>query len=251
MWRNLLAVPLLAPVVLRRPVPLAGRERRLIVLSGLLLAAHFATWIPSISYTSVASSVALVATQPAWTAVFCRIRGEPVATPVWAGIGLAFLGVVVLTGVDLSTSSRALLGDLLALVGGALAAAYVMVGAEVRRSVGVAVYSSGCYLVAGVSLAVTCVVSGQPLSGYGTDGWAAIIGLVLGAQLLGHTLFNLVLRTLSPVTVSVSILFEVVGATVLAAWWFGETPPLAAIPAGVLIFTGVLVVIRAGRSPAD
>lgn len=245
-WRNALALPALAVPAVRARRP-GRRERRLIALSGLLLAAHFATWVPSLSYTSVASSVALVATQPVWAALIARARGEHVHREVWIGIGIALAGVLVLSGVDLSISPRALFGDLLAMVGGALAAAYVSVGSEVRRSVGTAVYTTGCYGVAAIPLLAMCLLSGRPLTGYSTATWVAILALVIGPQLLGHTLVNTVLRSITATTVSVAILFEVVGATVLAALWFDETPPLAALPAGLLIFSGIIVVIRAGR----
>lgn len=246
MWRNALAVPALAVPAWRADRP-DRREVRLIALSGLLLAAHFATWVPSLSYTSVASSVALVATQPVWAALIARARGDDIHREVWIGIGIALVGVLVLSGVDLSISARALFGDVLALVGGALAAAYVSVGSEVRRSVGTAVYTTGCYSVAAVVLLIACVASGRPLGGFETTTWLAIAALVVGPQLLGHTLVNTVLRSITATAVSVAILFEVVGATVLAALWFGETPPLAAVPAGLLIFSGIIVVIRAGR----
>lgn len=251
MWRNLLAVPVLAPVAVRARRPDA-RERRLIVASGLLLGAHFAAWIPSISYTTVASSVALVATQPVWAALIARCRGEHVDRQVWVGIAIALAGVVVLSGVDLSISARALFGDALALVGGMLAAAYVTVGAEVRRTVDTAVYTTGCYAVAAGALLGLCLMTGQPLWGYGVATWVAIVALVLGPQLLGHTLVNRVLRTITPTAVSVAILFEVIGASLIAVVAFGETPPLAAAPAGLLILAGIIVVIRSGRRrPAE
>lgn len=246
MWRNLLAVPV--SLLLARGGALPGRrERRLIVLSGVFLAAHFATWIPSLSYTTVASSVALVATQPVWAAVLARWRGEPIDRQVWIGIGIALSGVIVLSGVDLSLSTRAAFGDVLAVAGGMFAAAYVTVGSEVRRSVGTAVYTTGCYGVASVILLAACAVTGRELSGYDGGTWLAIVALVLGPQLLGHTLVNRVLRSLSATSVSVAILFEVVGASIIAAIAFDETPPLAAAPAAALILAGVIVVIRSGR----
>ncbi len=247
-WRNVLAVPVLGAGALagraRRP---DAAERKLIAVSGVLLACHFATWIPSISYTSVASSVALVATQPAWAALLARWQGEEVHRDTWLGIGIAFAGVLVLSGVDLSISPRALFGDLLALVGGVFAAAYVTVGSRVRQTVGTAAYATGCYGVASAVLLVVCLVAGRPLTGFDGTTWLAIAALVVGPQLLGHTLVNRVLRSLSATAVSVAILFEVVGATVLAALWFDETPPVAAVPAGILILVGIVVVIRAGR----
>ncbi len=256
-WRNLLALPVLGLFVLARRRERAAwsartpRERRLSRLSGALLAAHFATWIPSLSFTSVASSVALVATQPVWAALIARRRGHHIARGTWWGIGLALVGAVVLTGVDLSISTRALFGDLLALIGGMLAAAYVTVGAEVRRSVSTTGYALACYATAAVLLLVLCLGTGQALSGYDRDTWLAIAGLTVGAQLLGHTLVNRVLRNLSPTTVSVAILFEILGATILARIFFGETPPVAAWPAAVLIAAGVVVVIRSDDDAAD
>ncbi len=246
MWRTVLAVPVVGLLAIghRRP---DRRERRLITYAGLLLALHFAVWIPSISYTSVASSVALVATQPVWAAMIARVRGEHIERAVWIGIGIALSGVVILTGVDLQLSSRALFGDLLALAGGICAASYVTVGAEVRKTVDTALYTAGCYTVAGVALLIMCIVARRDLVGYDAGTWLAILGLVVGAQLLGHTLLNQVLRNLSATSVSVAILFEVIGAAVIAAIAFDETPPLAAAPAALLILTGTVVVIRSGR----
>jgi drug/metabolite transporter (DMT)-like permease len=256
-WRNALSLPILGLWVLARRGERArwrGRsalDRRRSRLAGALLAAHFAVWIPSLSFTSVASSVALVATQPVWAALIARHRGEVIGRGTWVGIGLALAGTLLLTGVDLSISGRALFGDLLALLGGMLAAAYVTVGAEVRRNVSTLSYALACYATAAVLLLALCVATGQTLSGYDEDTWLAIGGLVIGAQLLGHTLVNLVLRSLSPTAVSVAILFEILGATLIARVAFGETPPVAAWPAGLLIAAGVVAVVRSDQDATD
>ncbi len=256
-WRNALSLPVVGMWVAARRVDRVGwtdrsqRERRLSLLAGALLAAHFAAWIPSLSFTSVASSVALVATQPVWAAVIAHRRGQHVARGTWVGIGLALAGAIVLTGVDVSISSRALFGDLLALLGGMLAAAYVTVGADVRRTVTTGVYALACYATAAVLLLAVCIVGGQPLWGYPAGTWWAIVGLVLGAQLLGHTLVNRVLRSISPTIVSVAILFEILGATLIARIAFGETPPAGAWPAALLIAAGVVVVVRSDHDASD
>lgn len=254
-WRNALAVPIVGAWVVARDWR-AWRDRtaeevRLTRLSGLLLAAHFATWIPSLSFTSVASSVALVATQPVWAALLARRRGHHISRGTWMGMGLALAGTILLTGVDLSISGRAVFGDLLALVGGALAAAYVTVGADVRRSVSTASYATSCYAVAASLLLVLALVTGQELVGYDGGTWLAIGGLVLGAQLLGHTLVNRVLATISPTAVSVAILFEILGAVVIARIAFGETPPAGAWPAAALIASGVFLVIRSDEDASQ
>ncbi len=249
-WRNAMASGVVLPyAALRHGSELRAldrRERRLAVLGGLLLAAHFATWIPSLSFTTVASSVALVATQPVWAALVARLRGDQVTPQAWLGIGIAVAGAALLSGVDFQISQRALLGDLLALAGGVLAALYMTVGAEVRRTVSTTAYTSVCYLTAAVALLVVCLASGQTMGGYAAGTWWRIVALTVLAQLLGHSVFNRVLKTTSPTVVSISILFEIVGAAVLAAIFIGERPPLAALPAAALIAAGVVLVVRSG-----
>jgi drug/metabolite transporter (DMT)-like permease len=256
-WRNMLALPVVGGWIITRPVERAAwmqrstEERRLSRLAGVLLAAHFATWVPSLSYTSVASSVALVATQPVWAAVIAHRRGHHVSRGTWLGIALALVGALLLTGVDLRISGTALLGDGFALVGGVFAAAYVSVGAEVRKTLSTAGYAMACYSMAAALLLVVCVVGRQSLTGYPATTWWAIAGLVLGAQLLGHTLVNRVLRSISPTVVSVAILFEILGASVIAWVAFDETPPAGAWPAALLIAAGVVAVVRSDEDAGD
>ena len=249
-WRNALATGLLAPVALLRcREELRGldrRERRLAALAGLLLALHFGTWIPALDYTSVASATALVATQPVWAALLSGLRGAPVGRAVWTGIAVAIAGALLLTGVDLQVSGRALFGDALAIAGGAFAAAYMVAGSEVRRSVSTTTYTTLCYATCALILLVVCVVGRQSLAGYEAETWAKLVAITLGAQLLGHSLFNVVLRSISPTVLSLTILLEIPGAALIAAVFLGQTPPLLAVPAAVLLVAGLAIVIRAG-----
>ena len=255
-WRNALAGLVLTPaVLLRRRDELRGldrRERRLALAAGLLLALHFATWIPSLSYTSVASATALVATQPVWSALIGKLRGDDIRPQVWLGIAIAVTGALLLTGADLQVSGRALLGDGLAVVGGLFAAGYMTAGSEVRRSVSTTTYTALCYSTTAVLLLVVCLVGRQALSGYSTTTWLQLLALTAGAQLLGHSLFNMVLKTTSPTVVSLSILFEIPGAALIAALFVaGQHVPLLAIPAAVLLVTGLALVIRSGTREAS
>lgn len=253
-WRTALAVPVTGSVALTRDrAGLAGLDpltRRRMVVSGLLLAGHFATWIPSLSFTSVASSVTLVCAQPVWVALVARRRGDDVPPAVWRGIACALAGVVLLSGVDLALTPRALLGDGLALAGGMLSALYLVVGADVRRVTTTAVYATWCYSVAAVALLGVCVVGRQAVGGYSGSTWLVLLALTVGPQLLGHTLVNRVVRTLSPTLVSVAILLEIVGSTLLAWLFFDEVPPASVWPAAALIATGVVIVVRAEPLPA-
>jgi drug/metabolite transporter (DMT)-like permease len=254
-WRNGLASAGLVPAAA------AGRRRRaagapvpraawgVAVAAGLLLGAHFAAWISSLSYTTVAASVALVATQPVWTALLGRVTGERLAPAAWSGIALALGGVVLITGVAVTSSGRALHGDLLALAGGVLAAGYVSLGTVARRHLSTVDYTAACYSVAAVGLLVAAVAAGTQLTGFSARTWWCLVAITLGPQLLGHTVFNRLLRTVGPTVVSVAVLGEIVGSALLAAWWFGERPPAALVPGAACIVGGVALVVR-GRSVA-
>ncbi len=249
-WRNALAGAVLVPAVLLTARAelrgLTGRERRLAALAGLLLALHFGTWVPAVTLTSVASATALVACQPVWAALIARWRGEHVTRRTWLGIAVAVAGAALLTGADLQVSGDALLGDGLAVLGGVFSAAYMIAGGEVRRSVSTTTYTALCYSVCAVLLLVVCVAGRQSLSGYAAEDWLKLVGLTAGAQLLGHSLFNRVLRTVSPTVVSMTVLLEIPGAALLAAVLLDQQPPLLALPAAVLLLAGLVIVVRAG-----
>jgi drug/metabolite transporter (DMT)-like permease len=176
------------------------------------------------------------------------MRGERVSGRVWLGIAISMAGALLLTGADLRVSTDALLGDGLALLGGIFAAAYMTVGSEVRRSVTTLTYTTVCYSTTALLLLATCVVGRQSLSGYDGLDWLRLAALTVGAQLLGHSLFNVVLRTVNPTVVSLSILFEIPGAAVIAALFVaGQHVPLLAIPAAALLVAGLAVVISDSR----
>jgi drug/metabolite transporter (DMT)-like permease len=247
LWRNVLGVAAIAPfAAARRRRELSGlsrREWRWAITAGVLLAAHFATWVPSLRYTSVASATAIVATQPVWVALIARATGHDVPRRAWVGIALSLVAVVVLTGVDFSLEPRALVGDLLALLGGVFAALYTVAGAEVRRTVSTTSYTTVCYSTAAAALLVACLVGGVDLWGYSGRTWLQLLALTAGAQLLGHSVFNLVLRTTSPTVVSLALLLEIPGAAAIAAAALGQVPPLAALPAALLLLLGLAITV--------
>lgn len=255
LWRNVLAVAAIWPVALvtRRPelARLTARERRWALLAGLMLAGHFATWVPSLKFTSVASATALVATQPVWVAMIARATGHRVPRRTWLGIGIALVAVVVLTGVDFSLEPRALGGDLLAVLGGVFAAFYTVAGAEVRRTVSTTSYTALCYSTAGLVLLAACLVGHVALTGYDGRTWLQLLALTVGAQLLGHSVFNVVLRSTSATVISLVLLLEIPGAAVIAALALGQTPPLAALPAAGLLLVGLGIVIFSGGDDVE
>ncbi|MGP4000900.1 DMT family transporter [Streptomyces sp. 8N706] len=253
-WRNAMAVGALSPLALIRHRTELGMGRKALLLSaaaGALLALHFGLWLPSLHLTSVASSTALVTTTPIWTTLVLRLRGHRRPALVWAGTALAFLGVVLLTGVDLSLSPLALAGDALALGGGMAAAGYVLIGSVVRRDVSTTAYTYVCYTTTAVLLLVTCLLSGSALVGYSGVTWLKLAVLTGCAQLLGHSLINRVVRGLGPSVTSTAILLEAPGAALIAALWLGQNPPSAAYPALLVILAGLALVIMGDRRRAE
>ncbi len=222
---------------------LSRRDLGLCCVSGLVLALHFATWTTSLKYTSVASATALVCLQVAWVVLLARLFGASIVGRVWSGLVLALGGVLVVSGVDFSVSPRALAGDCLALLGGMFAAVYTMVGSQVRSSVPTTTYTLLCYGTSALSLLVACVLGGVQLWGFDTRSWVLILAVTLAAQLLGHSVFNHLLASLSPTLVSMSLLLEVPGAALLAAVFLGQAPPLAVYAGLVLICAGLAVVV--------
>ncbi|MGZ4437866.1 MAG: DMT family transporter, partial [Nocardioidaceae bacterium] len=214
-WRNAFATAALAPAAtMRRREELAGLRGRglaLVLASGAALALHFATWVTSLTLTSVASATALVCLQLAWVVAWQLLRGERFSRRVVLGLGLAFAGVLVVSGVDLSLSVRALVGDLCALVGGVAAAVYTVIGSRARQSVSTTTYTFVCYGFCAALLAVACVVAGQDLGGYPLPQWGLLLLVTATAQLMGHSVFNHLLATTGALPVSLALLLEVPG----------------------------------------
>jgi drug/metabolite transporter (DMT)-like permease len=250
-WRNAGGAVALLPVLLTREratlVGLRLRDLRSSLVAGLFLAAHFAAWLPSLSMTTVAASTALCTTTPIWTALAARLSGVRLPSAVWWGLLLAVAGVVLIAGVDITVSLRALAGDGLALLGAICAGGYVLAGAKARRRLATSAYAVVAYSTCAIALAGSAVVMDVPLSGFSARDWWLIAAITVCAQVCGHTLFNLVLSTVGPTVVSLVVLLEVPAALLLALVLLQQVPPLLALPGVVLVVAGVGLVVRASR----
>jgi drug/metabolite transporter (DMT)-like permease len=250
-WRNAIgAVVMAGPVVVRNPRQFArvtGAEFRWSLAAAVALALHFACFITSLQLTSVAAATALVCLQSGWIAIFQLCRGVRHRWPVLVGLGLAFGGVVAITGFDMGTSPEALVGDLLAVAGGALAGIYTLAGGKARQSLGTGVYTTLCYGMCAAMVAGMALWAGQPLAGFEATGWLGILAITVCAQLVGHTAFNYLLATMSPLLVSMIILLEIPGAALLAAVFLGETLPAGTYAGLAMILVGLAVVVLGQR----
>jgi drug/metabolite transporter (DMT)-like permease len=240
-WRCAVGGAVLAPFSWRRLRRIDAGRVRLPIIAGAFLAVHFATWITSIRLTTVASSVLLVSTTPVFIAATAWIVQHvrfPVST--WIGITIALAGIALIGGGDLGGSS--LLGDLLALAGAAGAGGYFMAGQLSRRDLGILEYATITYAAAGLFLLLACAVQRVPLTGYPPHGWWALLGLIVGPQLLGHTFINFALKEIDPTTVSVAVMAEPILATALAFILLGEVPSLLVLPGGAAVLYGIYLV---------
>jgi drug/metabolite transporter (DMT)-like permease len=206
--------------------------------------------VTSLTLTSVASATAIVCLQIAWVVAWQLFQGERFEPRVAAGLAIAFSGVLVVSGVDFTVSTKALLGDVLALVGGLAAAAYMLIGSRARQATSTTTYTFVCYGSCALLLLVACLVSGQDLAGYPLSQWGLLVLVTLTAQLMGHSVFNHLLATLPATVVSLALLLEVPGAALLAALILGQVPPLGALVGLGVIVAGMALVIVANRAPA-
>ncbi len=221
---------------------------RWLALSGVFLSLHFAFWIGSLKYTSVASSVVLVSTHPIFVGIgswlFLR---EHLGINLILGIALSVLGSGLISFGDMSVSGEALAGDGLALLGAIAVSGYFLVGRKMRRDQNLLSYIFPVYSTAGVVLVILACLFQNPFFGYKASNYFLFFLLALIPQLIGHTTFNWALKYIPASLVAITILGEPVGSTILAYFILGEGLNLWKVFGGVSIFFGILVALWRNR----
>ncbi len=249
-WRNLGGSLLTLPFALRHARDRVGVKWA--VIAGVLLALHFIGFFLAMRMTTVAAGTALVALQPIFAALFVKRSGGHIPSTAWLGMIVSFVGVVMVSGVDLTISFRSFVGDIAAIISAALAAAYMMAGSKAQQTLETSTYTTIAYFVCSITALPMALLLGNEIFSFSAKEWLIVLGLILGAQLLGHTMFNSALKRVSPAIVSLIVFFEVPVSAVLAAWWLDQTPPIGVIPGIVLILAGcILVVTRTRESKND
>jgi drug/metabolite transporter (DMT)-like permease len=225
---------------------LSRKELVLLVTSGVFLGLHFATWIASLGYTSVTSSVVLVSMGPLFVGLgsWIFLKERPTA-PLTVGILMAATGSIAISWGDLDQGQDQLLGDLLALAGAIMVAGYFMIGRKVRARRSLTAYIALVYGVAMLTLMIIVGVTRQPMFGFSLPayGWMLALGLV--PQLIGHSTLNWALEHLSATYVSIVTLAEPVGSGILAYIILNETVSWPTAAGGALILAGIYIASRA------
>ena len=230
-WRNAVgAVILLAVARVRNPGwfrACNARQRGGMVIAGAFLGGHFAAWTASLEHTTVANSLAILSMQPALVVVAAWIvLGERPRGTAWLPVVLSIAGALVVGGADLSGATDRVYGNCLAGLGALAGAAYFVSGRRFRRELPVVPYAAGVFSVAALELLVLCGATRTDLA-YDVHGYLWIGALVVAGQLLGHTIFNLLLGRLPAWAVAVTAMGETIGATTLAWVILGEPPTTA------------------------
>ncbi len=249
-WRLVVASSVLLPyawLTSRDEIrSLTRREVGLLAASGVFLGLHFATWIGSLGYTSVASSVVLVSMGPLFVGLGSWVfLGERPSRLMALGIGLAAVGSIVISAGDLGRGRDQLLGDLLALSGAIMVAGYLMIGRKVRARRSLMAYVALVYGVAMVTVLGIVLLSGRPLFGFSPAGYGWLVTLGLAPQLVGHSTLNWALRHLSATYVSIVTLAEPIGSGLLAFLLLDEAITPFVVVGGGLVLTGIYVASRA------
>ena len=248
-YRLSLAAPFVcAGTTLREPGwwrTFPATQRPWAVLSGMFLGLHFATWIASLSYTSVTSSVVLVTTNPLFvglgSVIFLR---EKVSPRLWLGMLLALAGTILIAGfspADPDSAPNPMLGNALALCGAVCMSSYMLVGRKLQASVSTGAYVSAVYSIAALTLVAFALGYGSPMGGFSRWNWTMLALMALIPQGIGHTLLNRSLRLLPASIVALAILGEPVGASAMAALLLDEVPNLGQAGGAVVVLGGVIL----------
>lgn len=241
LWRTTGSAALLAPAIR----PMARGDLARTAAAGLFLAAHFVAWFASLHHTTVLRSTVLVCTTPLWTGLIeATVLRRPPSARTWLGFGVALAGVALMAWGGAPVDGGAWIGDALALLGGALAAVYLVLGRVVRARVGIGAYGAVVCACAALALMPVAVATDTQLLGFSWESWLVVAGITAGPQMLGHNGFNYALRYVSAAVVSAATLLEPVGAAALAALLLGEWPTALEVAGGAVCALGVFVVLR-------
>ena len=213
-------------------------------ISGVFLSFHFILWFESLQYTSVASSTVLVTLQPlfAFIGTYFFFKETLSLKAILCGV-LAVLGSVIISWGDFRISGSALYGDMLALIACALITAYLLFGQTVRKRMSLITYTFVVYSISTITLLIYVLLKGEALIGYQKNDWILFCLLAVIPNLLGHSFLNWSIKWLSTSTISMAILFEPVGATILALYLLNESVLWTQILGGSIVILGITLFV--------
>ncbi|WP_010651755.1 DMT family transporter [Oceanobacillus massiliensis] len=248
-YRLLFAVLIMLPVILlkyRQEFRLITKKNWLLsILAGIFLAMHFILWFESLNYTSVASSVVLVTMQPifAFLGTYILFR-ERFSYGAIISMIIALFGSIIIGMGDFRLSGMALFGDILALLGAIAVTVYFLSGQSARKHLSLMTYTFIVYSVSSIALTLYNMVLQNPFFGYPADHWWVFLALAIFPTFFGHTLFNWALKWVSASTISMAVVFEPIGASILAYFILGESLTWSQLLGGTIVLFGLFLFIK-------
>lgn len=247
-YRMLFSVLIMLPWFLMKYrdeiLTLSKRDWLFSSIAGIFLAFHFILWFESLNYTSVASSTVLVTMQPlfAFIGTYLFFKENITLKTILAG-SIAIIGSVLISWGDFRVSGDALYGDILALIACALVTGYLLFGQDVRQRLSLVTYTMVVYSISTVVLFFYVLIKGESFGPYATMDWVWFILLAIIPNLLGHNLFNWAIKYVSTNVISIAILFEPVGAAILAIFIFNEYLTFSQIAGGTIVILGIMLFV--------
>ncbi|KIL42567.1 DMT family transporter [Jeotgalibacillus soli] len=218
------------------------------IIAGIFLAFHFILWFESLNYTSVASSTVLVTLQPLFAFVGSYFFfNERITMRAAVAAVIAIGGSIIISWGDFQISGMALYGDVLALIACALVTAYLLFGQDVRKRLSIVTYTFILYSISTAVLFFYVLIKRESFGPLPMEEWIYFILLAMVPTLFGHTLFNWALRWISTTVISMAILFEPIGATILAYLLLGEKVFATQVMGGSIVLLGLAVFILDGK----
>jgi len=223
-----------------------GREDLVpLIFSGLFLAMHFGFWIASLFFTTVASSVVFVSLNPLVVALYLSIvRRESVSAGFWIGLIVSLVGMVILGGGDVRIGGNNWKGDLLAIAGAISVAGYFIVGSRLRKRLNLIAYVFPVYTFSAIFLFLASFIFRAKITGLPLRAYIYCMLMAILCQVVGHSLLNWTLKMVKPTVVTISVLGEPVGSTILALLILNEVPPLVTLVGSIAILTGIFIAIH-------
>lgn len=248
MNRMFIAVILLIPFALKYRKDITNLnliDTLYLMLSGLFLALHFGLWFGSLKLTTVASSTVILSLQPiiAMIASFLFYK-ERITFKVFCTILVSFIGVVIVSWGDFNlTDLTAMIGNFLSLLSVLSIVSYLMIGKNAMLKLTHWVYSLIVFFFAGVFLLIYNVITNTTLVNYSAKEWLLFISLAIFPT-IAHVIFNYLLNLISPTTISMSMLLEPVGASILAIFILKEYLGYLQIAGIIIVLVGVYFFLK-------
>ena len=247
-YRLFFSVVLMLPIILLKYNDewklIQKKDWILATFSGVFLALHFILWFESLNYPSVASSVVLVTLQPVFAFIGTYFFfGERFAPAAVISMLITLIGSFIIGWGDFQVSGLALFGDILALLGAVTVTGYFLLGQQLRRRLSLMMYTFLVYGISSITLLLYNLIKGDAFFPYSMDIWGWFIALAIIPTFLGHSLFNWALKWLSTSTISMGIVFEPIGASILAYFILGEKITSSQWLGGTVVIFGLFLFI--------